>query len=363
MLKSKNWINNIPQPVVGRALDDIKKEYALEEAWDLSGNENPLGVSPLGAKAMAVAAAKASVAPDRSCSELRSALSSSLGVMEKELFFANGSAEILKALVLAYVDHGDEVILTETADFALGAIVDLCCGIKKSIPLNEDYITDLPYLASAISLKTKLLYFANPDKAAGTIVSKRNLLQVLHRIGKDHLIIIDESYGEFPDNPDHVDGLEIFKNFSNVVLIRSFSYAYGLAGLSLNYAVASPEIISEMNKTMTLPGFSPLAQAGALAAFLDKEHLKKSLDYIRVEREFLIDSLTELGITSVKSQANFLLVDTGMSGAVVVRALMAKGIIVRSGAEFGFPNSIRVSVGLHRENEGFLQALGEFLKN
>ena len=262
---------------------------------------------------------------------------------------------------MVYLEPGDEIIVPQPTFSEYKRAATLCGATTKEIPVNDQMVVDLPAMAGAISSRTKIIYICNPNNPTGTVINKRHLLQMLHRIGKDILVVLDEAYYEYVDDDNSPDGLEFFREFPNVIVLRTFSKAYGLAGLRVGYALARAEIVAELNKAAEPFSVTSVSQAAALAAWQDKEYLKKSVNYNRVERDFVATSLRTMGLTVWDSQANFLLVDLGMDSQKVYKELKAKGIIVRSAATFGYRQAIRVSIGLRRENDLFLQALKEVL--
>lgn len=365
MPKAKNCLYNIIPHFREDTAEKIKKEFGLSEVYRLCANENPLGCSAAAVKAMGVAAAKGGIFPDDSCEDLTLALAEILGVSPGELFFATGRQGVVGDLISAYIDKGNEIIIPQPylADFQ--SVATLFGGVCKGIPLNDDFIVDLPAMAAAISTSTKLIYIPNPADPTGTVINRRSLLQMLHRIGKDILVVLDEAYiqyVEYDDEDAAVDGLKFLREFPNIVVTRSFSHCYGLAGLALGFGVGAKDVVAQVGKVKRPYQVSAVAQAGALAAICHKEHLNKTLEFNKVERDILTLSLTAMGLEVTPSQANFILVHTPIKSQVVTKALLAKGIMVKSCEDFGFPQAIRVSVGLHKENEIFLAALKELLE-
>ncbi len=237
----------------------------------------------------------------------------------------------------------------------------LCEATVKPIPLTAEYVNDLPAMASAISTRTKMIYICNPNNPTGTVVSDQQLRQFLHRVGPDILIVIDEAYFEYVGDPNSPDGVECFRRHPNVVVLRTFSKAYGLAGLRVGYGVADREVVAAVDRAREPFNVNRLAQAAALAALQDKEYITKSVEFNRVERAYLTKELEAMGLEVVKSQANFILVETNVDACGLFQALLKKGVIVRTGEIFGYPTKIRVSVGLRKENKHFLEALRELL--
>lgn len=361
MLKIRECVKNLIPYVGTKQRDEVQGDFGTEEIYDLSANENPLGPPLSAIEAINVVAPKSARYPKLDDKTLLSAMCRGLNIKESEIVFGCGSGEILKLLALSFLEPGDEVIVPYPTYTEYERTATLYGGICRRIPLNQDKVIDLPAMAGAISTKTKIIYICNPNNPTGTVIDKRSLLQMLHRVGSDILVVLDEAYGEYNDDPNSPDGIEIFHEFPNVVVTRTFSHAYGLAGLRIGYALGDERIINILRKVREPYTISMSAQAGALAAWQDREYIKKSVDYNKVEREYLAVQLELMGIKTLPSQANFLLLETNLPGKTVYNKLLEAGIAVCSGETFGLSQAIRVSVGLHKENECFLAKLKEVL--
>lgn len=342
----------------GKPIDEVKRELGLEEVYKLASNENPLGPPESAVEAMRTTAGKVSLYPDANAYELRMALSKFHGVAPDQIVFGDGSNELLKLLSLVFLEPGDEIIIPQPS-FGEYMRTGVLCGAKaKAIPLNENFGVDLPAMVAAIGTKTKMVYLCNPNNPTGTVIDKRLLKQMMNRM-EDVIVVLDEAYFEFVQDKNSPDGVAFFKEFPNVVSLRTFSKAYGLAGLRVGYAICHEEIANALNKAREPFNVNSMAQVAAVAALNDQEYLKKSVGHNAVEREFLYTELKKRGFQVVPSEANFLLVDVVRDCSEVFCGLLKKGIIVRSADIFGYPTKIRLSVGLHKENEAFLAALEE----
>lgn len=344
----------------GKPIDEVKRELGLDEVYKLASNENPLGPPESAVEAMRTAAGKVSLYPDANAYELRMALAKKHGVAPEEIVFGDGSNELLKLLSLIFLNPGDEIVIPQPSFGEYVRTAALCGAKAKAIPLNEYYAVDLPSMVGAIGSKTKMIYICNPNNPTGTVVDKKLLKQMMHRMG-DLIVVLDEAYFEFVQDENSPDGIAFFKEFPNVVALRTFSKAYGLAGLRVGYGICHADIACALNKAREPFNVNSMAQVAAVAALNDQEYLKKSVEYNAIEREFLYTELKKRGFQVVPSEANFLLVDVVRDAKEVFCGLLKKGIIVRSADIFDYPTKIRVSVGLHKENEAFLQALQEFM--
>ena len=356
----RKCVDNIAPYSPGKPIEEVKRELGLDEVYKLASNENPLGPPESAVEAMKLAAGKVSRYPDADAYELRSALAEYHSVKRDQIILGDGSNELLKLISLTFLEPGDEIIMPKPSFGEYARTAAICGAVAKAIPLTEDYVLDLPTMVAAISSRTKLIYICNPNNPTGTVVDKRLLKQLMHRM-EDVIVILDEAYFEFVQDENSPDGVAFFKEFPNVISLRTFSKAYGLAGLRVGYGVCHEEIAKAMNKVREPFNVNSLAQVAALAALNDSGYLAKSVKYNTVERDFLYTELKRRGFQVVPSQANFMLVEVIRDSVDVFQGLLRKGIIVRSGDIFGYPTKIRLSVGLRRENEAFLKALEEYM--
>ena len=360
-MKANDCISKIAPYQPGRPIDDVKREFGLEEVFKLASNENPLGPPASAVEAVRIAALKANIYPDGYAYDLRMALSERYNLKPYNFIFGAGANEIIKLLSLTYLSPGDEIIVPKPSFSEYDRLATLCGATCKAVPLTHGYRLDLPAMAAAISTRTRFLYICCPNNPTGTVVDRRELLKMLHRIGPEIMVIMDEAYFEFIDDPEAPNGVEFFREFPNIVVMRTFSKAYGLAGLRVGYAVAQKEIADAINRVREPFNVNALALAAALAALQDKEYLKKSVHYNRVEREFMTAELRKAGYAVVDSQANFILVEVGQNCRKVFDGLQRRGVITRPADIFGYPTKLRVSIGLHEENKAFLDALADYM--
>ncbi len=361
MMKVRACVEGIRPYSPGKPIEEVQRELGIDEVYKLASNENPLGPSVSSIEAMGVAALKGSLYPDANAYELRMALADKCKVDPYELMFGDGSNELIKLLSLCFLESGDEVIVPDPSFGEYLRTATVCDASVKAIPLTEEYVNDLPAMAAAISTKTKMIYICNPNNPTGTVVNDLQMRQFMHRVGQDILVIMDEAYFEYIEDEDSPDGIDYFKKFPNIVVLRTFSKAYGLAGLRVGYGIADKEVVAAVNKVREPFNVNLLAQAAALAVLQDKEYIAKSVEFNRVERNYMTKELEAMGLEVVKSQANFILVETGTDSVQLFKALLKKGVIVRTGEIFGYPTKIRVSMGLRKENMLFLAALKEIL--
>ena len=322
----------------------------------LSANENPLGPSPRVVDVVAREAARIHLYPDGGSTALREALGRELGVAPEQVIVANGADELLQFIGNAAFEPGDEIVVPEPSFEPYSTVAQIAHATVVASPLNG-YHTSLEDVTRRITPRTKAVMLCSPHNPATTIIPKRPLLALLEAVGDDPpLIVLDEAYGDFVDDPEFPDSIALLKRFPRLLILRTFSKIAGLAGLRVGYAVGAPETIDRLNRVRAPYNVNRLGQVAAVAALEDRGHLEKTRQLVIAERAFLTRELARRGFLFPPSQANFLLVKVAdPSGA---RDALAKaGILVRDGAAVGFPGHLRISIGLHETNERLLKVL------
>jgi len=348
----------------GKPIDELAREKGLDRIVKLASNENPMGSSPAAMDAAAGVLGDLSRYPDGGGFYLKNALSGELGVSEEMIILGNGSNEVLELLAQLMLTDGMETVYAWPA-FIVYRLATLAHGGRGSeVPLNGMMAHDLRAMADAITESTKLVFISNPNNPTGTYVKKGELEAFLDRVPDTALVVLDEAYYEYArEEADYPDGVALIREGRSMVVMRTFSKAFGLAGLRVGYAVVPAELGSLINKVRQPFNVNSIAQAAAAAALNDRDFLQKTLDLNRIERNRLTESLESLGLHPVPSAANFILVDMGgLDGDSIFRSLMDRGVIVRAMSGYGLPGYIRVTVGLPEENDIFLETLGEILK-
>lgn len=342
----------------GKFSKEVMEELGLTEVHKLASNENPLGPSPKAVEAMREALTEVHVYPDPVCRELTAALAQRLEVCADSIVVGRGSDEIIHMLGLAFVNPGEEVVYSAMPFALYPMTTHICDGVPREVPARG-FEHDLAAMADAITDMTKLVIIGNPCNPTGTISRRDEVRWFMHRIPEDVIVLFDEAYYEYVDDPDYPDCLEYVREGRNVVVMRTFSKAYGLAGLRIGYGVAGPCVAEGLKLVRPPFNVSTLAQVAALAALDDEVHLRASVDLVHEGRAYLYRELDSMGLTYVPTQANFILLDTGLDSREVFDALMRRGITVRTGDIFGLPTYIRVSFGTMAQNRLFVAALRE----
>lgn len=341
----------------GKPVEDLARELGIApgEIIKLASNENPLGPSPKALEAMRATLERAHFYPDGGGYYLRTAIAEKHGVARENIILGNGSNEIIEFLGHAFLQPGDEVITADHA-FAVYRLMAQLFG-AKTVETSElpGLRHDLAGMADAITPRTKQIFIANPNNPTGTIVTADEIDAFMARVPDSVLVVFDEAYHEFLDDaPDTLRYLR--EGRDNVVILRTFSKIQGLANLRIGYGIASTEMVRLLEKTRQPFNVNGIAQAGALAALGDHEHMARTKAVTDAGRELLQGAFKEIGLPFIPSHANFVLVDVG-DAAAVFKALLTQGIIVRAMGSYKLPASIRVSIGTPEQNGRFLAAL------
>lgn len=348
----------LPYPP-GKPIEELERELGIKGSIKLASNENPLGPSPKAVKAVQAALENIHRYPDGSCHYLREALAAHLSMPTASIILGNGSNEIIELLIRAYLKMGDEVVMADPS-FAVYPIVVKAAGAKAvSAPL-KGFRHDLPKMAGLITDRTRIVFIANPNNPTGTTVSETELKSFMQGVPEDVIVCVDEAYFEFVRTKGFPATLDYINEGKNVLLLRTFSKVYGLAGLRVGYGVGRPEMIDYMNRVRQPFNVNSLAQAAAKAALDDVEHLKNTIENNVIGLDYLFKELGAMGLECVPTEANFFLVKV-VGGKGVYEALLRKGVIVRPMASYNMPDYIRVSVGLPQENKRFVASLKDVL--
>jgi histidinol-phosphate aminotransferase len=340
----------------GKSLEALAAELGLPELVRLSANENPLGPSPRVVAAIAREASRAHLYPDGGSTVLREALGRRLQVTPEQIIAGNGGDELLTLIGQAALEPGDEVVLPHPS-FEPYTTVALLGGARPVTSPLAGYETDLGDMRRHITPRTKIVFICSPHNPAATIVRRKPLLAFLDSLGTDPpLVVLDEAYCDFCDDPEYPDGVALLPGRPRLIVLRTFSKIAGLAGLRVGYVVSSAEAVDRLNRVRAPYNVNRLGQVAALTALEDEDHWRKSRQLVLEERGFLSRELARRGFTFPSSQANFLLVKVPDASRARDRLLRA-GLVVRDGAGLGFANHLRISVGLRETNERLLAVL------
>ncbi len=360
MIKPLEYVSQIKPYMPGKPLREVERELGLRECIKLASNENPVGPSPKAVKAIKAFIRKSGELcryPDGSGFYLKNALSEKLfndgtKVRPEEIILGNGSNELLDIAVRTFVGPGDEAVMASPSFVVYSMSVQSVGGVARETRLRN-YTHDLSAMADAITLKTKMVFIANPNNPTGTINKKDEFDAFMKRVPDGVLVVMDEAYYEYVRDPEYTDTLRFFGQGRDILILRTFSKVYGLASLRIGYGIAKKEILEEMNKIREPFNTNVLAQEAAMAALGDEAHLKRTIEINEEGKQFLYGQFDALKIEYIPTEANFIYMVLDRESKEVFDALLKMGIIVRPVG----PKEIRVTVGLPEENWRFIDAL------
>ncbi len=335
---------------------NIKKESIIK----LASNENPLGPSPMAVEAIKKKLDSLNRYPDGSCFYLKQKLSNKLGIPADHIIIGNGSNELIELVVRTFLLPAEEAIQPFPTFLVYEKIVKGAGGQIISVPL-KGFDIDLEAIEKAITSKTKIIFLNNPNNPTGQGIKKEQLKDFLTSIPKDVIVVLDEAYIEFAQSTDIANGAEMLEYHPLILVMRTFSKIYGLAGLRIGYGFGSKSLIDYMERVRQPFNVNSLAQEGALAALDDEEFLKKTISVVEEGKKYLYNELKKMGLEYIPSVTNFFLIKIPNSAKKIYQLLLKKGVIVRSMEAYGLPEYIRITVGLKEENERFISALKEVL--
>ena len=343
----------------GTPIEEVKRRYKLSSVIKLASNENALGPSPKAVAALRSAAASLHRYPDAACGELKARLARHLRVQPESLVIGNGSDELIVLALRAFVDPGDEVVVA-TPTFLIYELQSKACGAAvKVVPLKQ-YRYDLEAMKSAVTVHTKLVFIANPDNPTGTYVTKQELDDFFERLSPRTIVFLDEAYYEFAEARDYPQSIPYVTERS-LIVARTFSKAYGLAGLRVGYGIMQPSIAAALEAVREPFNVNSLAQVAACAALEDATFLRQTRQVVKSGRTYLVKELQRLKLRYVPSATNFILIELGPAAADVAQALLKQGVIVREMSAWKLTGCIRVTIGKMPENQRFVRALARCL--
>ena len=347
----------------GKPIDELAREQGLDadSIVKLASNENPLGPAQSSLDAIARNLPELARYPDGNLFNLRDTLSKKLGIAPDQLTFGNGSNDVLMLLAESWLEPGSSSVFSEYA-FVVYPIAVTAAGAESIVVPARDWGHDLEAMAAAIRSDTRMVFLANPNNPTGTSFSLQELLGFLNRVPEDVLVVLDEAYFEYAGDEDHPDGVKLLADFPNLVVTRTFSKAYGLAGSRVGYAVSSPDVARVLNKLRQPFNVNSLGECAAVAALGDDEYLQHSRAVNAEGLRVVKGGLKALNLDYIPSKGNFITFDTGGDAQAFYQALLREGVIVRPVVNYGMPRHIRVSIGLPEENARFLRALKKVIE-
>jgi histidinol-phosphate aminotransferase len=346
------------QPYIPSKPDDVLcKMLGRPHLYRLNNNENPLGPPPAAQKIIAgYPPPRAAVYPSGDAYHLRCRLADRFGLHPDQFLIGNGANEVIAFVIKAFCQEGDNIV-TADRTFAVYEWVALFSGFGAHLVPLKDFAFDDEAMLARIDTRTKILFVCNPNNPTGTYWNEQCLRRFLDRVAGRQIVVVDEAYAEFVEQADFPDGLRLLIDYPNLVVFRTFSKMYGLAGLRIGYLAGSREVVDIIRRTCVVYSVNGLAQEAALAALADHDHIPATRQLIGEVKSTLTGALDDLGLQYVNGEGNFLMVKLPMNDALAHRRLMAQGVMIRSMTGFRFPNWIRISIGLPEAMLALVEAL------
>ncbi len=347
----------------GKPVEEVKRELKLDDVIKLASNENLLGVSKKALKALRKYLKEANYYPDDSCFYLKKKLAKIHDVKEDEIILGNGSVELLYYLVFTFADESVSIAYNKGA-FAMYPIVSKISNAQIiEVPLKKGNLACDPIaILKKIKENTRIIFLSNPNNPTGTSFTHDEAEELLKNVKENTLVVFDEAYTHFVESENFPDSFSLYRRYKNLIILRTLSKAYGLAGLRIGYLIARPEIINSLNKVKVPFNVNRLVQIAALHALDDDEFVEKTKKLIKKEKRYLYKEFEKLNLFYLKSDTNFIFVKFKMKAKEIFEKLLKRGIITRPLPESLFPNALRITIGRRKENKKLISALNEILK-
>lgn len=355
-VRSREILQHIAAYPLGKSLQEIQSELGIPTLRNMSEIENVFGCSPLVKRQLTQQLDQLFTYPDGSARILSEKLGSFLGVEQSRLFIGNGSDEIIRLLLRAFLNSGEEAIMGDITFPRYRTNVSIEGGNPVIVPL-KDGVHDLDAMLGHITEQTKMIFVCNPNNPTGTIVEKESLRTFIEKVPEHIVIVLDEAYYEYATSDEYLQSIPLLNTHSNLVILRTFSKVYGLAGLRIGYGIMNAYLSSELTKVKEVFNVNQLAQAAAVVAIEDQEFREQCIYRNEEGRAFLEAELSFLGYSYFPTQANFMMIHIGRDGNEIAQKLLTDGIMVKSGAALGYPDSIRVTISSMEDNQYFIEAL------
>jgi histidinol-phosphate aminotransferase len=358
---ARKGILKITSYIPGKSIEEVQKEFGAKKWIKLASNENLLGPSPKAVAAIRKELCNIYLYPEGPCTVLRQALAQKFSLPERMVVVSNGADNLILMIANAFLDEGDEVVMADPTFSVYTNVTQIMRGKPIKVRLR-DFTHDFPAMLKKINRKTKLVFICNPNNPTGTIVSQESINHFLSKLPKRVIVVLDEAYGDFAEDPFYPNGLDYVKKRTQVIVLRTFSKVYGLAGLRIGYALGREDLVDCLYQVRDPFPVHRLAQVAAVAALNDMDHAVRSIQLVYEGRRYLYKELDKMGISYIPSQANFILIDFEKDSEEIYQAFLREGIIIRPGKIWGYSTFARVTIGRMEDNRKFIKALIKILK-
>ncbi|MBA4538134.1 histidinol-phosphate transaminase [Bacillus aquiflavi] len=360
-MKRKKQLEIITPYHPGKSIEEVKRAYGLHHVVKLASNENPFGCSHNVQEAMMAELTKLASYPDSRANKLRKKLAESIGVNQDQLIFGNGTDELIRMLARTYLGDRTNTVMSELtfSQYKRNAIIE-GAEVREVPHINGRH--DIMGIIDAVDENTSIVWICNPNNPTGEYVREHELIKLLNKIDHDILVVCDEAYYEYVDAHDFPNTVNLMKEYRNLVITRTFSKAYGLAGLRIGYGICHPDVVKDLEIVRETFNTSRLAQAAAIAALEDQAFIKVCREKNRKELEQYYSFCWRFGLSYFPTQTNFIFIDMKRKTDELADCLLRKGFIIRPGSEFGCPTSVRITMGSSTQNDDLIAYLSQLLQ-
>ncbi len=358
---ARKGILDIVSYVPGKSIEEVQGKSGTKQWTKLASNENLLGPSPKALIAIRKELPKINLYPEGPCTVLRKALAEKFAVPEGTVVISNGADNLILMMANAFVNEGDEVLIADPTFPVYTNVTQIMGGKPVKVKL-KDFTHDLDAMLKKVNRKTKLVFICNPNNPTGTTVSREAFDHFISHLPERALVVLDEAYGDFVESAFYPAGLGYIKKGKQVIVLRTFSKVYGLAGLRIGYALGRKDLVDCLYQVRDPFPVHRLAQVAAVAALEDEDHAARSIQSVHRGKRYLYRELDRMGLSYVPSQANFIFIDFEKDSEGVFRGFLREGIIIRPGKVWGYPTFARVTIGRMEDNRRFIKALKKIIK-
>ncbi len=358
---ARKGILNIMSYSPGKSIEEVQKEFGAKRWTKLASNENLLGPSPKALAAIRKELSKIYLYPEGPCTVLRQTLAQKFSIPERRVVISNGADNLILMIANAFVDEGDEVVMADPTFPVYTNVTQIMGGKPIKVKLR-DFTHDLDAMLKKVNRKTKLVFICNPNNPTGTTVPVGAFNYFFAHLPKHVVVVLDEAYGDFVEDAFYPNGLDCIKERKQIIVLRTFSKVYGLAGLRIGYALGKEDLVDCLYQVRDPFPVHRLAQVAAVAALKDEDHAIRSIQLVYEGKRYLYKELDKMGFPYVPSQANFIFLDFEKDSEEIFQALLREGVIIRPGGIWGYPTFARVTVGRMEDNRRFIKAIKKILK-
>ena len=359
---TRKGILKIESYIPGKSIEEVQKEFGAKKWVKLASNENLLGPSPKAIAAIRKELPNVYLYPEGPCTALRKALAEKLAISEETVVISNGADNLILMIANAFVNEGDGVIMADPTFSVYKNVTQMMGGKPIQVKL-KDFTHDLESMLKKVNRRTKLVFVCNPNNPTGSTVSLAMFDYFLSKLPERVIVVLDEAYGDFVEDAFYPNGLDYIRKKKQLIVLRTFSKVYGLAGLRIGYALGREDLVHCLNQVRDPFPVHRLAEVAALAALDDEDHVIRTIQLVYEGKRYLYKELDRMGLPYVPSQANFIFIDFEKDSGEVFKALLKEGIIIRPGKVWGYPTFARVTIGRTEDNRRFVKGLKKILKS